>query len=140
VQRWVQLAVLFAACHRGPPAAVLRSQLVRGADGEVKSEAWGQWQRRLRGDTPAMSKMALSLFTLAPGEAPHPPHRHAEEEIMILVAGQGSWHLQGQDSPAQAGDLMYLAPWDVHGLRNTGPAPLRYYVLKWSRPGGWPTR
>jgi quercetin dioxygenase-like cupin family protein len=133
--------LMVAAACRGhqtgpPPAAVgsepLRSRLVHSDEGALKEEVWGHWRSRLRGDTHGVSKMALSLFTLAPGQAPHPPHRHAEEELMILVEGAGTWHLNGTESPAHQGDVVYAAPWDMHGLRNTADRPLSYYVLKWN--------
>jgi quercetin dioxygenase-like cupin family protein len=114
------------------PALPLRSVLVRAGEGGAHPEPWGEWQRRLRGDTLGTKELSVALFTLAPGQAPHPPHRHAEEELMLLVDGAGTWTVRDQESPAAAGDLVYAAPWELHGLRNAGAAPLRYYVIKWS--------
>jgi mannose-6-phosphate isomerase-like protein (cupin superfamily) len=131
------VAMLMATACRHPVAAppagaLLQSRLIRADEGVVKTAPWGHWLARVHGDTAATSKMALSLFTLSPGQAPHPPHQHLEEELMILVQGAGTWHLKGQESPAHQGDVVYAAPWDMHGLRNTGDTPLSYYVLKWT--------
>jgi mannose-6-phosphate isomerase-like protein (cupin superfamily) len=109
-----------------------RSTLVHATDGAPRPAPWGEWRPRVRTDTSA--GLSLSLFTLAPGQAPHPPHKHVEEELMILVSGTGVWHLAGQDSAAAPGDVVYAAPWDMHGLRNSGTTPLSYYVLKRTAP------
>jgi len=66
------------------------------------------------------------------GREIHPPHRHAEEEFLMVVEGEGTWHLLGEGRPATAGDLLYPAPWDVHDITNTGDGPLRFVVWKWS--------
>lgn len=53
----------------------------------------------------------------------------------MVVEGEGTWHLLGEERPAKAGDLLYTAPWDVHGITNTGDVPLRFVVWKWSGRG-----
>ena len=128
--------VLTTACHRHAPSSArsLTSVVVHAEEGTTNREAWGEWRRRLSGATHATKDIAVALYTLAPGQAPHPPHKHAEEELMILVTGEGTWNLGGKESPAHEGDLLYAATWDLHGLRNTSPLPLRYYVVKWLPP------
>jgi hypothetical protein len=79
--------------------------------------------------------MVVLVVALKPGQAPHPPHRHAEEEFMILAEGTGTWHLDGKELPARKGDVVYAAPWTMHGLKNTGDAPLTYYMVKWNNEG-----
>jgi mannose-6-phosphate isomerase-like protein (cupin superfamily) len=79
--------------------------------------------------------MIVLAVTLKPGQAPHPPHRHAEEEFMILADGTGTWTLGDKQMPARKGDVVYAAPWMQHGLRNTGDTPLTYYLVKWSNKG-----
>jgi quercetin dioxygenase-like cupin family protein len=133
---WAIAAVALAGCrHQQAGGQRMGSRIVGSAEGTARQEPWGHWLRRLHGDTAAVSNLTISLFTLAPGQAPHPPHQHAEEELMILVEGGGTWHLVGKDSPAHQGDVVYAAPWDIHGLRNTGTVSLSYYVLKWAGRG-----
>jgi quercetin dioxygenase-like cupin family protein len=79
--------------------------------------------------------MVVLAVTLKPGQAPHPSHRHAEEEFMILAEGTGTWHLDGKEMPARKGDVVYAAPWIMHGLKNTSDAPLTYYMVKWNNKG-----
>jgi mannose-6-phosphate isomerase-like protein (cupin superfamily) len=128
----VPLACRHAPSPVGGAATPLRSVLSRADEGAAHSERWGEWRRRLRGDTLGSKDLTVALFTLTPGQAPHPPHCHAEEELMVLVEGSGTWTVRERETPAAAGDLVYAAPWELHGVRNTGRTPLRYYVIKWS--------
>jgi endonuclease YncB( thermonuclease family) len=64
-----------------------------------------------------------------------PPHRHAEEELMVLARGSGTWSLDEKELSARTGDVLYAAPWTLHGVRNTGDVPLDYYMVKWSSKG-----
>jgi mannose-6-phosphate isomerase-like protein (cupin superfamily) len=114
---------------------MLATTLAHATDGAPTPAPWGEWRRHLRGDTHGTKGFVVSRFTLKPGQAPHPPHQHADEELMILAEGSGTWHLEGKDSAARAGDVAYAAPFGMHGLRNTGTAPLSYYVIKWTGKG-----
>jgi mannose-6-phosphate isomerase-like protein (cupin superfamily) len=79
--------------------------------------------------------MVVLVVTLMPGQAAYPPHRHAEEEFMILTGGCGTWTLDGEEIAANKGAVVYAAPWTLHGLTNTGDAPLTYYMVKCNNKG-----
>jgi mannose-6-phosphate isomerase-like protein (cupin superfamily)/endonuclease YncB( thermonuclease family) len=117
------------------PGRLLASGLVHSEEAVPTRGNWGGWLRYFRGDTHGAIDMVVLSVTLVPGAAPHPPHRHAEEEFMILTEGSGTWHLDGKDLPARKGDVLYAAPWAMHGIRNTGDAPLTYSMFKWSGKG-----
>src|SRR5262245_41599872 len=72
-----------------PPkvATGMVSGLVRAEDAVPTRGEWGVWHRYFRGDTHGTRDMVVLAVTLKPGQAPHPPHRHAEEEFMILADG-----------------------------------------------------
>jgi quercetin dioxygenase-like cupin family protein len=113
----------------------LASGLVRAEDAVPTRGDWGEWRRYFRGETHGTKDMIVLVVTLKPGQAPHPPHRHAEEEFMILAEGSGTWTFNGKEIPARKGDVLYAAPWSEHGLKNTGDAPLTYYMVKWNNKG-----
>ena len=75
------------------------------------------------------------VAVIEPGKEIHPPHIHAEEEYLMVVEGEGVWSLKDKDIPAKAGDILYAAPWDSHGIRNTGKVPLKFVVMKWHSKG-----
>ena len=76
-----------------------------------------------------------AVAVIKPGREIHPPHQHAEEEFLMVVEGEGTWSLSGRERPARTGDMQYAAPWDLHGIRNTGRTPLRFVVWKWNGKG-----
>jgi quercetin dioxygenase-like cupin family protein len=120
---------------QAPDERPLASGLVRAEDAGPTQGEWGEWRRYFRGETYGTRDMVVLVVTLKPGQAPHPPHRHAEEEFMILAEGSGTWTLDGKEMAARKGDVLYAAPWSEHGLKNTGDAPLTYYMVKWNNKG-----
>jgi mannose-6-phosphate isomerase-like protein (cupin superfamily) len=113
----------------------LASALVRAEDAVPTRGPWGEWRRHFRGDTHGVKDLIVLAVHLKPGQEPHPPHRHAEEELMFLTEGAGTWHLDGKEFPGKKGDVVYAAPWSMHGVKNTGDGPLTYYMVKWSGKG-----
>jgi uncharacterized cupin superfamily protein len=80
--------------------------------------------------TPALEDLEMHITTLNPGESPHPPHRHAAEELMIIKEGTLE-ALQGdQTNIVTAGGIIFEASNELHGLRNIGTNRATYYVLK----------
>lgn len=113
----------------------LASGIVRWADAKPTVAKWGELRRYFAGETYGTTEMFTAVVVLKPGEAVHPAHRHAEEEYMAIQEGSGRWHLDGKESPAEKGDVLYAAPWVMHGLVNTGDAPLTFFVVKWNGKG-----
>lgn len=82
------------------------------------------------------TKNTLSaMAVIKPGREIHPPHQHTAEEFMYLLEGTGTWNLNGKTSTAKAGDMLYAQPWDMHGITNTGTAPLKFFVVKFDSKG-----
>ena len=96
---------------------------------------WGTLFSYFEGETFGTENVLAAVAVIEPGMEIHPPHRHTEEEYMLVTAGEGTWHLNGEDFPAGAGDMLYAAPWDIHGIKNTGSTPLRFVVWKWDNKG-----
>jgi mannose-6-phosphate isomerase-like protein (cupin superfamily) len=113
-----------------PSAVITAEQAV------VERLAAGELARYLDGaSTRCVTDLMTAVATLKPGEQFHPPHVHAEEELLWIVAGEGIWSLAGADFPAKAGDLLVTEPWVEHGLRNSGTTPLTFFVVKWNPAG-----
>ncbi len=103
---------------------------------EAKSFDWGEARLiHTAAETYGVKDCLVGHVTLKPGQTNHPPHRHGEEEFLVLVEGEGTWHLNGKDHPARKGDVVYTAPWDPHGITNTGTKPLTFFVVKWGYKG-----
>ena len=88
-----------------------------------------------RGETAALGELQAHVTTIRPGEEPHPPHRHASEELIVVLRGTVAVTVEGETQRIGAGSSVFLAPNDLHGLRNVGDEPASYYVLQ-MRPKG----
>ena len=122
--------VLAQSASKPLSSAVLSAQ-------EAKNErsAWGDFTTYFAGETYGTREVLTGVAIIKPGQEIHPPHQHAEEEYLMVLEGKGTWHLSGKDFPAQSGDMLYAAPWDVHGIKNTGAQPLKFVVWKWNNKG-----
>jgi len=56
--------------------------------------------------TPALEELEMHITTLNPGESPHPPHRHAAEELMIIKEGTLEALQGGQTNIVEAGGII----------------------------------
>ena len=83
------------------------------------------------GPTDQLATMCTGMAVLEPGASPHPPHRHPEEEFMIVASGTGEIEVDGVTTPVSAGAVMYCAANVQHGITNTGPVPMTFYFSKW---------
>jgi mannose-6-phosphate isomerase-like protein (cupin superfamily) len=83
------------------------------------------------GPTDMLSGMCTGMAVLDPGASPHAPHRHPEEEFLIVASGTGEIECDGKTTAVGPGDIMYCAGDVLHGITNTGPVPMTFYWSKW---------
>lgn len=114
------------------------SKVVSWNEAKGPTADWGEIRLHFQGETFATKDMLTGIAVVKPGQALHGAHRHAEEEYLVLIAGSGTWHLDGKDIPAKAGDVLYVEPWVYHGLTNTSNAPLKFFVVKYNGKGVTP--
>ena len=74
---------------------------------------------------PALGCPGATQFVgeIPPGRAPD--HRHPYDETVLVLAGQGMLHLDGQTQPLTPGTCTHLPPGVPHCLENTGSVVLR---------------
>ena len=87
------------------------------------------------GPTDQLSGLCAGMAVLDPGSSPHPPHRHPEEEFLIIASGDGEIECAGKTTKVGAGAVMYCAGNTLHGITNTGKVPLTFYWSKWMAKG-----
>ena len=127
---------LFAACVIVVPGTVtaraqapLRSTVFPADSARVRQ---GPANQRSLVDTltAILAKLEMHETTLAPGQSPHPPHRHAHEELMVVRSGVVEV-LQGTKTRlAHPGDVIFMASNELHGLKNTSQANTTYLVIR----------
>jgi quercetin dioxygenase-like cupin family protein len=66
---------------------------------------------------------------LAAGAAPHPPHHHVHEEMVIMIEGTIEFTVNGKTSRLGPGSVAYAASNEEHGQRNVGDGIARYVVV-----------
>jgi mannose-6-phosphate isomerase-like protein (cupin superfamily) len=109
---------------------ILHSSVFNWADLKVEPTKVGARRAVFDAPTPALSRLECHITTLNPGEIPHLPHHHPDEEIMILKEGTLE-ALQGDKTNiVQAGGIIFEASNELHGLRNIGTNQAVYYVFK----------
>ena len=87
------------------------------------------------GPTDQLSGLCAGMAVLDPGATPHPPHRHPEEEFLIIASGTGEIECAGETTKVGPGAVMYCAGNTLHGITNTGRVPLTFYWSKWLAKG-----
>jgi mannose-6-phosphate isomerase-like protein (cupin superfamily) len=94
-------------------------------------ETFGETTVYFDGATDQLKQMTAGSVLLGPGQEPHPPHQHPEEEFMLIGEGSGEILVHGKKTEVGPGALMYSAGNHLHGIKNTGSSPLRFYFFKW---------
>jgi XRE family transcriptional regulator, regulator of sulfur utilization len=84
-----------------------------------------------KGPTATLDSLDIHVTTLDPGKAPHPPHKHLNEELVIIKEGTLEVLENGDRKRARPGSVLFIALNDVHGIRNPGPGTVTYYVVGW---------
>ena len=109
----------------------LKSSVVKGADLSPEGNSPGAKARvHFNGPTRQLAAVATGVVTLERGSRPHPPHRHPEEEFVIVTAGTGEIEVDGVVTQVTAGDMMYAEANVLHGIVNTGSTTMTFYFTK----------
>ena len=78
--------------------------------------------------------------TLRPGESPHLPHAHVEEEVLMVLKGNATLCYDdgtGEvvDHPVSVGDGVYYPSFHRHTIRNNSNEPVVYIMFRWVGTG-----
>jgi len=127
------LPVLAAADAAAQTSSKLTSHVYKFEDLPVRTNGQNQSRAILKGETYTGLPLEVHMTDLAAGMAPHPPHHHVHEEMVLLLEGQLDVTITGQTTRATAGSAIYFASGDEHGMRNPGPGRARYFVVALGR-------
>ncbi|MBL8877658.1 MAG: cupin domain-containing protein [Phycisphaerales bacterium] len=90
--------------------------------------AEGAKMRMLVGPNEGASNFHMRHFEVAPGGyTPH--HQHDYEHEILILRGSGTAASEQGDRDIRAGDVIWVAPNEMHQFRNTGREPLEFICL-----------
>ena len=95
----------------------------------------GAVRKVVQAPTATLDELEIHITTLNPGETPHPPHKHPDEELVIVKEGTVESLVNGQTRRVGPGSIIFQASNQMHSIRNVGDIPAVYHVIKWNSPG-----
>jgi len=107
-------------------SSVVKADGIRPEGAAPGAKAYVQFN----GPTKLLAALAAGFVTLELGAQPHPPHRHPEEEIMIVGEGTGEFFLDGVTTQVKMGDMIFAEANVLHGVRNSGDTRMTFYFIK----------
>ncbi len=84
--------------------------------------------RWLVGQAEGAPNFAMREFQVAPGGYT-PRHSHPYEHEVFVLEGAGEVYEGDAAHPLRAGDVVYVAPDEIHQFRNTSDVPLRFLCM-----------
>ncbi len=125
------LAALQLPAQDARPLSTLPSKMYRHEDLPVKVSPNSANKSRaiLDGKTHTGYRIEIHETELGPGLAPHPPHKHVHEELVIIREGLVEVTIKGESSRLGPGSVAYVASNEEHGWRNVGDTRASYTIL-----------
>ena len=110
---------------------VMRSALFEWNAVTAKQTDVGAVRQFFRSPTVTLDELELHVTTLNPGLSSHPPHKHPNEEIVVLASGKLEVFSNGKTQVLGPGSVIFNASNSPHALRNVGETPATYHVINW---------
>ncbi len=113
-------------------SAILGPTVFDWNDMVPKKTATGEVRSLCKSPTATLDQLEMHVTTLNPGMESHPPHRHVNEELIILREGECETLSDGKWVKVGPGSVVFNASNSLHGFRNVGTTPATYHVINWS--------
>lgn len=114
---------------------------------EPMREEWGDgWEAKhiFQGRSRDIQSFSVHMSQLEPGQSPHPPHRHLEEEILMVLGGEVELTLpdlpEGEETVRvrlRPDEFVYYPSFFGHTLRTVSQEASRYLMFKWHARDRW---
>jgi quercetin dioxygenase-like cupin family protein len=101
----------------------------------TKQTEVGSVRQFFRNPTATLDELECHVTTLNPGLQSHPPHKHANEELVIIREGMVEVLSNGEWKKVGPGSVIFNASNQLHALKNVGTTPAVYHVINWRSTG-----
>jgi XRE family transcriptional regulator, regulator of sulfur utilization len=115
--------------------AVGKSWAIDWSGVPAKTTNVGTLRTFFKGPTATLADLDVHVTTLNPGAWSHQPHKHPNEEMLIIKEGHATVLINGEWKTVGAGSVVYLASNVPHAARNDSKEPLTYTVVNFRIPG-----
>lgn len=109
----------------------LKSQVFDWKAMTARPNATGEVRSVVRAPTVTLDELEMHITTLKPGEVSHPPHRHLNEELLIIREGNVEALVSGELKRIGPGSIIFQASNQLHNIKNVGDTPATYHVVNW---------
>ena len=123
------------AMAESPAKPVLNSSVFDWDKIAATATKYGAKRDVVKSPTATADQLDIHVTTVNPGERSHEPHRHPEEEVIIVKEGTIESMQEGVTTKVGPGSVIFEASNQLHGLSNGGDTPATYFVIKWWTPG-----
>jgi len=113
--------------------SLLQGRAYRFEDLTVKGNPDHPTRAVLDGLTHTGFRVHVHETELAPGSAPHPPHHHDHEEMIMIREGTLEVTIAGNATQLGPGSVAFVASNLEQGWRNVGSTRAHYFVVELGR-------
>lgn len=92
----------------------------------------GSTVQLIKQPTATLNELEMHVTVLNPGVASHPPHKHPNEELVLIREGTVETLSGGVWKRIGPGSIIFNASNSLHALRNVGTTPAVYDVVNWT--------
>lgn len=125
------LPLLFVLLTGVAHAQPLASRVYAWQAAAVRKTPAAEQRLLLEGSTRDFKHLRIHATTLPPRQAPHPPHRHADEELIIVKEGALTVTIEGKTQTLGPSGVALMLPGDEHGFENRSDSATTYYVMRY---------
>jgi len=124
------LPAVAAAQDKPAPKPALTSKAYVYEEMAVKESGQNRQRAVLNGLLHGGFPVECHLTDLGPGQAPHAPHKHPHEEMVLLQSGNLEVTIEGKTTRLTPGSLAIVASNELHGWKNPSATErAQYFVI-----------
>ena len=129
------LLAVVAARFVAADTAVMGSRAVAWESLKAEPTKVGEVRHVFQAPTATLDELESHITTLNPGQVPHAPHQHPDEEVLCLKEGTLEAYIGSEITRVGPGSVLFFASNQLHGVKNVGATPATYFIVKWNSPG-----